>query len=181
MLFNWFKIDKNFEAAIAVVLKHEGLFSNDLSDPGGATNYGISLRFLRAAGIDGSMNRSDHIGIEDIEALNPDKAKAIYYKYFWKKYNINYIASQTIATSLMDMAVLIGGNEAIILMQLALKTVNADGILGIKSIAAINSANEKQLNYDFKEQCRLHFLDLTAKNVKLKVFYDGWINRVNSL
>jgi len=33
----------NFQVALRVVLKHEGRLSNDRNDPGGITNYGISL------------------------------------------------------------------------------------------------------------------------------------------
>jgi len=39
-----------FEDALPTVLRHEGLYSEDPADPGGATNYGISLRFLRQLG-----------------------------------------------------------------------------------------------------------------------------------
>ena len=34
-----------FELAIPIVLKHEGGFADNPADPGGATNFGISLRF----------------------------------------------------------------------------------------------------------------------------------------
>ena len=174
--------DHKFESAVKVVLLHEGLFTNNPNDPGGATNYGISLRFLRAAGIDGNMNRSDHVGIEDIKALNPDKAKNIYYKYFYKKYNINNVVSTMLATSLLDMSVLMGGNEAIKLLQTALDAhLVIDGILGKNTLAQINSANSYNLNEKFKAQCILHFQYLITKNEKLSVFLNGWTNRVDSL
>ena len=39
-----------FTAAVARVLEHEGGFVDDPVDPGGATNWGISLRYLKKAG-----------------------------------------------------------------------------------------------------------------------------------
>ena len=178
--------DKKFEVAVSVVLLHEGGLTNNPNDPGGLTDFGISLRFLRAAGIDGNMNRSDHIGPEDIRALTPTKAKSIYYTYFYIKYNINYIQSQMLTNSLLDMAVLMGGQEAIWLLQIPVNKlvegkVNIDGLLGQKTLALVNCANSEQLNFNFKDQCRTHFLELVAKNPKLKGFLDGWNNRVNSL
>jgi lysozyme family protein len=185
-VFNFLLLDKNFESAIHVVLAHEGLLTDNPSDPGGITNYGISLRFLRAAGIDENMNRSNHITEADIKALNPNKAKSIYKKYFWLKFNINKIKSLILATSVFDMAVLMGGNEAIELLQIALnklieKKINSDGILGQKTLSLLNDGNPLQINYAFKDQCRTHLLNLVEHNEKLKVFYEGWINRVNSL
>lgn len=186
MMLHFLFHDENFESAITVVLAHEGLLTDNPSDPGGITDYGISLRFLRAAGIDGSMNRCDHVTAADIKALTPEKAKAIYRKYFWLKYNINKINSCTLATSLFDMSVLMGAEEAIELMQLALnksieQKIDVDGILGSNTLMLLNNSQSYQLNFVFKEQCRIHLLELVKRNEKLKIFYDGWINRVNSL
>ena len=54
---------QRFEEAIKVILKHEGGYSNDKDDPGGATDYGISLRFLQDHDIDlngdGKVNEMD--------------------------------------------------------------------------------------------------------------------------
>ena len=135
--------DKKFEVAVSVVLLHEGGLTNNPNDPGGLTDFGISLRFLRAAGIDGNMNRSEHIGPEDIRALTPAKAKSIYYTYFYIKYNINYVQSQLLTTSILDMAVLMGGQETIWLLQIALNKlvegkINVDGLLGQKTLALLN-------------------------------------------
>ena len=41
----------SFEAAIPTILRHEGGFSNDPQDVGGATNFGVSLRWLKAQGL----------------------------------------------------------------------------------------------------------------------------------
>ena len=38
----------DFNDAIPTVLRHEGGFENDVNDPGGATNFGVSLRWLKA-------------------------------------------------------------------------------------------------------------------------------------
>lgn len=188
-MFNFLFPNQNFETAIQVVLAHEGLLSDNPNDPGGITDYGISLRFLRAAGIDSNMNRSDHITAADIRALTPEKAKAIYYRYFWKKYNINKIDSLAVSTSLLDVSVLMGGEEAIDLLQVSLNQlieskIEEDGILGPHTLYlanTINGASSSRLNNVFKEQCKLHLLNLVKRNDKLKVFLSGWNNRIDSL
>ena len=38
----------NFESAIKKTLKHEGGYNEVKGDAGGATNFGISLRFLKS-------------------------------------------------------------------------------------------------------------------------------------
>lgn len=185
-MFDFLFTNPNFNSAIKVVLHHEGLLSNDANDPGGITKYGISLRFLRAAGIDGNGYRSGHVGPEDVRALDVNQATAIYRKYFWNKNNFNQIQSTLISTSLFDMSVLMGAYDAIELIQNALsdQTVNkvtVDGIMGAKTINAINQVNSSRLNERFKMLCIEHFEFLIKKNKLLAPFLDGWKNRVNSL
>lgn len=55
---------------------------DDPKDPGGITNFGVSLRFLRGAGID--IDGDGEIDREDILKLTPEKAQAIYDAHFWK-------------------------------------------------------------------------------------------------
>ena len=42
----------HFDTAIKKVLKHEGGYVDHKNDPGGATKYGISLRFIRQSNTD---------------------------------------------------------------------------------------------------------------------------------
>ena len=41
-----------FDKCLKIVLIHEGGYSDDPDDPGGTTNYGISLRFLKSVGLE---------------------------------------------------------------------------------------------------------------------------------
>ena len=62
-----------WEAAIASVLKHEGGFVHHASDPGGATNWGISLR------------AHPHLGYEGIKNLTRNQAIEIYRNKYWSQ------------------------------------------------------------------------------------------------
>lgn len=188
MIWNFLNInhDQQFNDAIQIVLKHEGGLTNDKNDPGGITDYGISLKFLRAAGIDENGTRCQHVTANDIKALTPEKARAIYYKYYWKKYDIYKIDSLRVATAVLDMSVLMGNHEAIICMQRALNDLDRcglieDGIMGIRTLSEINRASTSQLFDEYKKEL-LAYIDLICiKNQKLLVFKNGWYNRINSL
>ena len=65
----------DFEQAINFVLKNEGGLEENPNDPGGITNHGISLRFLKSIKPDASE--------EDIRNLTVNQAKTIYYDHFW--------------------------------------------------------------------------------------------------
>ena len=78
-----------FEIAIELVLAHEGGYMSDPSDPGGATNFGISQRAY------------PHL---NIAALTRDDAIAIYKRDYWKTW-MELVNSQPMANCLLDCAV----------------------------------------------------------------------------
>jgi lysozyme family protein len=168
-------------------MKHEGGFVNHLSDPGGATKYGISLRFLKNNEID--INEDGNFDIFDIEALELRNATDIYYTYFWKKYRCDEIDSDKIAAKYFDCCVNMGGRQAGRILQRSVNTIDnnklkVDGITGFLTISAVNNLIEpnqqKQLLKAIKKQC-VNFYELIVKqNPKLKVFKRGWIRRAVS-
>lgn len=66
----------NFERALALVLQHEGGFSDHPSDPGGATMMGITQATLGAW-------RGQPVTRADIRALSREEARAIYRIRYW--------------------------------------------------------------------------------------------------
>lgn len=60
----------NFDRSIKFVLKWEGDYVNDPSDPGGETNFGISKRAFPML---------------DIKSLTEDEARDIYRTRYWEK------------------------------------------------------------------------------------------------
>ncbi len=107
-----------FDSAVSALLAREGGFSNDASDAGGATRWGITEFVARKNGYTGAM---DQLPIE--------LAKAIYKSEYWDTTNLDEVAllSFPVAQKLFDIGVNIGTGRAGLWFQQALNVFNRQG------------------------------------------------------
>ena len=103
----------SFETAFRFTICHEGGYVNDVRDPGGETNWGISKR--------------SYPGI-DIKSLTLDQAQAIYKRDYWDEASCERMPPK-IGIAVFDAAVHHGPKTAIKLLQRALKVAD-DGEYG---------------------------------------------------
>lgn len=176
---------ERFQKAVQVVEYHEGIMSHDKYDPGGITRFGISLRFLKAAGIDIDMDGD--IDADDIRAIDRTKERDIFYKKFWKPYRFNEIKSESIAIKLFDLSINMGTRQAIRLLQESINNINennmsviVDGKLGNKTLHAINNSDQMMLLIEFKMIAVKFYRSLVEKNPVLEKFIEGWERRAMS-
>ena len=103
----------DFETAIPTILRHEGGFNNDPVDAGGATNYGVSLRWLKAQGLLEDLEQEDRTQdeIQVIKQMTQEQASALYKAYWWNPYNYGAIDSQLVATKIFDYRGKFGRSE----------------------------------------------------------------------
>lgn len=87
----------NFETAVDFVLRAEGGYVCDPSDPGGATKYGISQRSYPKL---------------NIKSLTEDDAREIYHTDFWNKYGIDKIEDDNLALVYFDTMINMGPKTA---------------------------------------------------------------------
>lgn len=153
------------------IIIHEGKFSNNPKDPGGATMRGVTLATYRQ--VFGS-----HKTVADLKKLSYDDWFTIYKKYYWDKCKADLIEDQSIANMLVDFAWHSGVATASKKIQ-ALVRVEADGIIGRVTVGAINSYNkgQKELFVKLKEQ-RLAYMK-ACKN--WATFQGGWTKRLNDI
>ncbi len=159
-----------FEVAIPIILKHEGGFNNDKDDPGGATNWGVSLRWLKSIG----ELEADIDGDGDIDALdifNMPKSYAI------KLYRYERINDQPLATKVFDLSINMGAKQCHKILQRTCNKISGDldidGILGIVSFNVINSLDPRWLLAQFKLEA-INFYESLNKHK----YINGWIARV---
>jgi lysozyme family protein len=107
-----------FDSAFEKVVAVEGDYSNNATDHGGATKYGITERVARANGYDGQM-----------QELPYSTAKAIYKRQYWDVLRLDDIAklSFLIACELFDTSVNMGVGTAGTFLQRALNVLNRRG------------------------------------------------------
>lgn len=170
---------KKFEDYLKVIFEHEGGLVDHPSDPGGITQYGISLMFLK--GLPLNIADIDHDGDvdgDDIRKLTKEDAGKLYKTYFWDRMKLPLINNELLKLHLFDMGVNAGNKTAIKLLQ-KLIMVPADGILGIQTADSIEHY-QNNIVEDYIRVRKEYYYLLTVKNPKLKVFLRGWINRVNT-
>ena len=171
----------DFESAIPTILRHEGGFNNDPVDAGGATNYGVSLRWLKAQGLLEDLEQEDRTQdeIQVIKQMTQEQAAALYKAYWWNPYNYGAIDSQLVATKIFDTAVNLGAPRAHRIVQVALGFTQdqRDGILGIKSMAEINAAGAAPLVVQIQNLQAAFYRQLVVANPARAKFLSGWLSR----
>lgn len=112
-----------FETALKLVLDVETpRLTNDPTDPGGLTKYGISQRAFPT---------------EDIAAMTLERASELYRKCYWDTCRCDELPGP-IAIIVFDMAVNQGTNIAAKILQ-TVTASNVDGVIGPHTIQAANT------------------------------------------
>lgn len=156
----------NFDRSLMLVLKHEGGWVDHPSDPGGATNMGITIGTLR------QWRSPKPVTKADVKALTRTEAAAIYRANYWMAIRGDELPPG-IDYATFDFAVHSGIGRAVPFLQNALG-VEADGALGPKTLAAAHSANAAAVVADLCDR-RLAWL----KRLKAwPTFGKGWSSRV---
>lgn len=171
--FNTLGLETDIKNLAPIIAKWEGGYVNDPVDKGGATNMGITLDTWKHIGYD--KNGDGKITETDIKLLNKDDFKAVLRKY-WDKWHADEIKNQSIANILVDWYW--GSGKWGIVIPQRILGVTADGVVGAKTIQAINNTNQKIL-FDKIYQARAKFLmDIVKNNPSQKRFLKGWLNRL---
>jgi len=119
-----------FNAALKVVLKHEGGYVNHPRDPGGRTNLGVTQRVWE-----------DWIGRKateaDMRALTPDTVAPLYRKKYWDKVRANELPAG-LDLHVFDFGVNAGPARAVRYLQIMLGA-SPDGIWGPATKRALDN------------------------------------------
>ena len=185
------------DVLLPFILKWEGGFVNDPADAGGATNKGVTIATWRQCGYD--KDGDGDIDVDDLKLISDADVKDRVLKpFYWDRWKADGIQSQKIANILVDW-VWGSGKHGIIIPQRILG-VKADGIVGNKTLSAVNFADPDQL-FAAIYKARVDFLNEITENSIAKYerkigskatekellkytnkrFIKGWLNRLESI
>lgn len=160
------------EVIVPFILSWEGGFANDPDDTGGATNKGITIgTFREVFGKDKTVN--------DLKHITDAQWMAVLKKKFWDRWLADRIESQAVANMLVDWT-WHSGSYGIKIPQRILG-VKIDGVVGEKTLAAVNAADPKSLFEELKEERKAYLTRQTVVSPRKRKFLNGWMNRVNSM
>lgn len=154
--------DPVFDRAVAIVIEHEGGESDNATDHGGLTKFGISQASYPDLAI---------------AALTIEKARSIYYTDWWIRYRICTLPT-AISPKVLDSAVLAGPGTAIRMLQRACNAVGApceiDGAIGPQTRAACASVAPGALLAAYRGLLQRHYQQIVAADPAQAVFLAGW-------
>jgi len=151
----------DFETAFTRLLGNEGGYSNNPSDPGGATNWGVTQAVARANGYQG-----------DMRDFTQAQASAIYRRLYWDAVRADELPD-TVRFDAFDGAVNSGVGQSIRWLQRAVGA-DADGVLGPVTLAAIGAMPGGMVAARYNGN-RLMFM---AGLKTWPVFGGGWARRI---
>lgn len=170
----------NFEKAFNGVIILEGRYSDDPSDSGGKTMFGITEAKAREHGYRGDMRK-----------ITISMVRKIYLKDFWNALKLTDVPDQAIAEELFESSVNCGPGRTSKWLQRSLNALRAgrwsriavDGKVGRKTIGALCIA----LNVDDRNAGRIlkalnilqgaHYLSLATTKESQQKFIGGWLDR----
>lgn len=187
----------NVDLLMPFILKWEGGFVNDPTDKGGATNMGVTLATWKSQGYD--KNGDGVINVADLKKITKaDVRNHILKPHYWDRWKADGIQSQRVANVLVDW-VWCSGAHGIKLPQ-RLLGVTCDGVVGERTLFALNHANETELLRCLFLEREKFLRNIVANSVAAyeqrikrkatekellkytnKRFLQGWLNRLEDL
>lgn len=165
----------NFPKILANTLHHEGLWSDHVKDPGGATMKGITLKTY-----------SDFLGRpamkDELRRIPDDHVETIYRKGYWDKIKGDELTaiSPGLAAAVFDFAVNSGPGRAAKALQ-GLCGAVTDGGIGpntLKQVKAWVELMGPQGAIDAYQALRQHYLESLDT---FATFGKGWTRRITEM
>jgi len=138
---------KSVEAIADEIVAREGGFVNDPDDPGGATNYGVTIHTMRRLGLD--LDRDGDVDVQDVRRLTKAQARQIFVDHYFHRPGIGKLPEALQAT-VFDMYVNAGANAVRVLQTLLVEMgqrIDVDGAIGPQTVEATKIAYASAPNH----------------------------------
>ena len=145
---------------------------NNVHDLGGWTNSGITLDTWKRLGYD---NDGDgHRDLADLRAMTYEQWYSIIKRGYWDRAQADSMLNQSVANMIGDFMITSGGAPRVVQRTVG---VRADGIIGPRTIAAIN-AQPADILFSRLASARLHYY---RRLPAWSQFGNGWTRRVRDI
>ena len=160
----------SFDKYVPRLKQWEGGYGNHPNDSGGPTMCGVTIATFR------QFYGQDKT-VADLQKMTNEQWRRIMKGGFWDKCWGDQIKSQAVAEIFVDWC--INSGPGMIKKVQAILNVAQDGIVGPKTVAAINAARPKLLHFKIKSARAAWFETLVVNNPgKNMCMYDGWMARL---
>jgi len=138
--------------------------------------YNIDWEFVRKilTACENNFERASTMLFND-EEMQVDVISAFRHGY-WSKCRLDDVNSQIIANEIFISGTNIGNEQAIKMAQ-DVVGVTIDGIIGIKTLRALNNFDEHVFSEDYDVKENEYYLAISKDNPKLAINVEGWRNR----
>ncbi len=165
----------SFDTILTETLGYEGGYTQA---DGHNTNYGVRQDLYDV------YRKENKLESKDVKDLNYADVRKYYKSEYYDRYKLDKLPEKT-SKMVFDFGVNAGTGTAIKKLQEIVGT-KADGIIGKKTIEAVNKYIEKEgedfLSHQILNKRGAHYIDLVdsdpAKNEK---FLQGWMNRIGNI
>ena len=177
------------------IKKWEGGFVHDPADAGGATNMGVTIGTYEVYCRKKGYPRPT---VDRLKGLTEKEWIDILKTLYWDRWQADRIKSQKVANILVDWVW--GSGKYGITIPQQLLGVEQDGVVGEKTLKAINDADPDELFESIFDARREFLEDITARSIKRyeerigrkatekellkhtnKRFLKGWMNRLEDI
>ena len=165
----------DFRKFAPLLLESEGGFVNAPDARGGATNRGITLNTYEGWCRNHGYPRPT---VDRLKEMDLETWERIAKELYWDKVGGDDIRDQRVANIFCDWA--FNSGTGIITRVQVLVGVKADGIVGKKTISAINAQDPARLFADLK-RLRTSFYHSVARRGKNRKYLRGWLARLDRL
>lgn len=169
------------------IVAREGGYVNDPDDPGGATNFGVTVHTMRRLGLD--LDENGRVDAADVKRLTIGQAVEIFIRHYYQTPQISLLP-EPLQASVFDMYVNAGHQAVKILQRMLNKmgyAVAVDGVIGPQTQDIAHRAWARapaHLVDAYGIERRNYYYDLAAKRPKSRKYArrrdggkGGWITR----
>lgn len=160
---------KNFEQCLEWLLVHEGGYVDHPSDPGGATNLGVTIHTAKRLGLD--VDGDGDVDKDDVRLFDYEIVAPVYKAQYWDKVRGDDLPSG-VDWAVCDWGVNAGPPRAAKGLQRVVGAT-ADGVIGPMTLRSANNHEPQDIIRAMQSQ-RQHFYESLQT---FSTFGRGWTRR----